>query len=90
MVLHLHKSLSGGLHYLVANEKLGLAFIPVLMAAFVFAEPLLAFAGGAGTRPTLLCCADGASCMCLFTSLSPSVFWSGPCNSIAVFFTAIC
>ena len=50
--LHLHKSLSGGLHYLKnANQKLGLVFIPVLMAAFVFAEPILAFAGGAVYAP---------------------------------------
>lgn len=45
--LQLNNSLSGGLHYLKqANQKLGLAFVPVLFAAFVFAAPILTFAGG--------------------------------------------
>jgi O-antigen/teichoic acid export membrane protein len=50
--LHFSNSLSDGLHYLKnTNRKLGLAFLPVLTAAFVFAKPLMALAGGAAYTP---------------------------------------
>jgi len=50
--LHINNDVLSGIEYLRnANKKLGLAFVPVLIAAFVFAEPIMTLAGGSVYAP---------------------------------------